>query len=74
MLIFSLMGKMKLGFYLFLVKKYFYRFVKIFLKSDGRFFWLVYYSKWFIIFNYIKFLFGNIMYMYLFLIIKNKYM
>lgn len=65
---------MKLGFYSFLAKKYFYRSAKIFLKSDGRFFRPAHYSKWPITPNHIKPSFGNIMYMYLPLIIKNKYM
>lgn len=62
---------MKLGFYSFLAKKYFYRSAKI-LKSDGRFFRPAHYSKWRITPYNIKPLFGNIM--YLPLIIKNKYM
>lgn len=64
---------MKLGFYSFLAKKYFYRSAKI-LKSDGRFFRPAHYSKWPITLTHIKPSFGNIMYMYLPLIIKNKYM
>lgn len=63
---------MKLGFYSFLAKKYFYRSAKIFKKSDGRFFRPAHYSKWPITPNHIKPSFGNIM--YLPLIIKNKYM